>query len=73
MADQLHQALRVILGLSDQAYMGGTTSDRWIERMDQVFHYPETWQEYAEYARDLPPAFLALLPPAPTTGDTHDR
>lgn len=70
MSDDLHQALRVILGLSDQAYMGGATSDRWLERMDQVFHHPETAAEYAEYARDLPPAFVALLPPALTTGDT---
>lgn len=58
----LTQVLRVMIGLADQACLGGTTAEQWLERMDEVMHNPQAAIKYADHALDLPAPLLALLP-----------
>ena len=57
----LTQVLRVIVGLVDQACMGGADVGRWPERIDEVLRDPTAAAEYADYALDLPAPLLTLL------------
>lgn len=60
-APDLTQVLRVIVGLVEQACMGGANVGRWPERIDEVLRDPTAAAEYADYALDLPAPLLALL------------
>ncbi len=60
-APDLSQVLRVIVGLVDQACMGGADVGRWPARIDEVLRDPTAAAEYADYALDLPASLLALL------------
>ncbi|RWR30512.1 hypothetical protein D2T29_12640 [Sinirhodobacter populi] len=61
MQARLIDVLRVIYGLHEKAYNGGTAGYRWIERADEVFCDPHMAPEYSEHAVDLPPAFLSVF------------
>lgn len=58
-------ALRVIFGMSDKGCEAPNAAYRWCERIDEVFHDISAAEQYVDWALDLPPAFLAALPPAP--------